>query len=256
MDTEKQQILKEMYLAGKQYKEIQQVLHCAVGVITYYVRKMNLPMRGSGTSKVPYNPFLEESPERDYWLGYLFADGHIADRQIILTTKEKHVADAFNAFFKNQCSIYKQPYKANPDNIIYRSTYLSKSVQTWFSLTYNIPTNKAKVLNPTVVINWDILRGYFEGDGFAHKKGGLGITTGSEIWAKRIQAFLKDNGIEALLHPVGAYYTVNVWKKSELEKLVDKLYYDGCFYCHEYKKKRLEPYSSNAICKAGELLES
>lgn len=48
---------------------------------------------------------------------------------------------------------------------IYIVRYNSKPVVEWFANTFNIPEKKALCLNPTIEINWDLLHGYFDGDG-------------------------------------------------------------------------------------------
>jgi len=57
--------------------------------------------------------------------------------------------------------------------------------------TFNIPERKALVLNPIIDIDWDILHGYFDGDGCIRlskakhrwNRYEAKFTTGSEIWA-------------------------------------------------------------------------
>lgn len=74
---EKKQLLIKMYMDNATYPEMYATLNCKGGTLTYWVHKLNLPMRGSGRNNVYKNPFLEQSHERDYWLGYIFADGHV-----------------------------------------------------------------------------------------------------------------------------------------------------------------------------------
>lgn len=37
--------------------------------------------------------------------------------------------------------------------------------------TFNVSSTKHHNLNPNITMNWDIFRGYFDGDGSAHIKG-------------------------------------------------------------------------------------
>lgn len=107
---ERKDLLRDMYLRNCTYKEMREALNSKDATINYWVKKMNLPMRGSGRNNVYKNPFLENTTDRDYWLGYLFADGHIGQNHIELSTKEIDVVEAFNQFCGNICKIYKRPY--------------------------------------------------------------------------------------------------------------------------------------------------
>lgn len=249
---EKLSLLKDMYLRNCTYQEMYEALDCKGGTLTYWVKYLGLPMRGSGRNNILENPFIENTSERDYWLGYLFADGHIGQNNIRLFSKEKYVIDEFNKFCKGQCRIYTRNYSTKEGSIrtMYHATLISKDLQRWFSDTYNIEGDKRYTLNPTIDINWDILRGYFDGDGNAHKSGGWIITSSSKEWINRAHKFLSENGIYSSINEYKNYYKLSVWRKEELNKLVPKLYNTKTFYL-KYKFDRLEPYMSNHIVQIG-----
>ena len=249
---EKQELLKNMYLQNCTYKEMYNALDCKGGTLTYWVHQLGLPMRGSGRNKSIKNPFLINTPERDYWLGYLFADGHIGQGSIRLFSKEEIVIKAFDDFCNNQCNFYKRNYvtKNGETKTIYQAILTSVDIQRWFSKKYSICSNKKYTLNPSITLNWNILKGYFDGDGNAHRNGGWTITTGSKIWAERVRQFLENNGIYSSINEYKNCYKTNVWRKEELYKLVPKLYQSNTFYL-QYKYDRLEPYMSNHIMKIG-----
>ena len=90
---EKLSLLKDMYLRNCTYQEMYEALDCKGGTLTYWVKYLGLPMRGSGRNNVLENPFLENTSERDYWLGYLFADGHIGQNNIRLFSKELSIVN-------------------------------------------------------------------------------------------------------------------------------------------------------------------
>lgn len=247
-NNEKLNKLKTMYLSNCSYKEMYKELDCKGGTLTYWVKKLKLPMRGSGKKNNYINPFLKKSPERDYWLGYLFADGHIGQGNIILTTNNIEVSNAFNKFCGNICHIYKRKYitKTNEIKFIYYPTIRSIIMCNWFMDTFNIESNKHHTLNPNIKLNWDIIRGYFDGDGSAHLKGGWIITSCSKNWIYKIKDFLTKNNIYSHVSLYKDCYKLNVYRKKELYKLVPLLYKSNTFYI-DYKYKRLEPYISNNI---------
>ena len=252
--TEKLELLKTMYLANCTYPEMYKALNCKGGTLTYWVKKLQLPMRGSGRNNTFENPLLVESSERDYWLGYLFADGHIDHTGITLTTSNLNVANAFNSFCGGICRIYTRKYFVKSKNVwntMYWPKIISTTIGTWFLEKYKIDTKKHHTLNPNIELNWDIIKGFFDGDGNAHKNGGLCLTSSSYIWLERIQKFYEKYNIYSTLTPMGSEcYKLCVWRKEELKKIVPLLYQNNTF-CIDYKYKRLEPYISNDILQIG-----
>lgn len=201
---EKKELLKTMYLNNATYQEMYKALKCKGGTLTYWVHKLNLPMRGSGRNNVFDNPFLQQSPERDYWLGYLFADGHIDSHNgISLTSHEIEPIEAFNAFTGNICSINHCNYalKNGEFHTMHKATIVSRTMAKWFMQTFNVSPKKAHNLNPNIELNWDIVRGFFDGDGWAgnpdNNKAGWTITSNSETWITRLYNFLTKHGIYA-----------------------------------------------------------
>ena len=76
---EKEQLFTEMYLSNCTYPEICEAIGIASSTVTWHVHRLQLPMRGSGRNNTYPNKFSDNSIESNYWLGYVFADGHISD---------------------------------------------------------------------------------------------------------------------------------------------------------------------------------
>ncbi len=118
--------------------------------------------------------------------------------------------------------------------------------------TFNVPQKKALVLNPNIEIDWDILHGYFDGDGCVRlgkiknkwERYEIMFTTGSEVWANRIHNFLKKEGIYSSIRNKGNAYDVKVSNKVNLFYLYTKMYKSGTSRL-EYKYKRLEALVGN-----------
>lgn len=125
----------------------------------------------------------------------------------------------------------------------------------WFMKTFNIHSTKHHDLNPSIDINWDIIRGYFDGDGSAHKVRGFTLNSSSKKWIRRIYKFLKSElNIEAKINQYLECYKLCVWSAKDLSKLIPKLYENDTF-CIKRKKIRFEPFISNDNRKLGELRE-
>lgn len=250
--NEKQELFKTMYLNNYTYKEMYETLHCKGGTLTYWVHKLNLPMRGSGRKTAYPNKFLENTVESNYWLGYIFADGHInySNRSytVQLSSEKEYVVNKFREWYNNIPKISKYNYTLQDGTVktMYTAYFNSKDIVLWFKDSLNIESKKHHTLNPNIEINWDIIRGFFDGDGTSAKKNWC-LTSCSKIWLERIQEFLKNYNIESKL-TIGYKdcYKLSVYKKEELHKLIPLMYQNN-YYCHEYKYRNVEPYMSNHI---------
>lgn len=255
---EKQTLLKEMYLSNRTYKEMYAALDCKGGTLTYWVHKLGLPMRGSGRNLVFDNKFLEDTPESNYWLGYIFADGHISYYEdgrhfgVVLHSEKEYVSKKFKEWFGPSVRLYKKGYKISngETHYMYNANINSKELSKWFAKTLKVDSRKHHTLNPNIELNWDIIRGYFDGDGSA-SKGEWQLKSCSKVWLERIQGFLLLYGIKSTLKI--SYldcWGLFVRDKENLKKIVP-LMYENKYYCHEYKYKLLEPYISNDIVQIG-----
>ena len=256
--NEKLDELAGMYLDGTPTKEIGEYFGIKANSVCYWVNKLGLPKRGKGKFKKIENPFEKESHDRDYWLGYIFADGHVHSGWMQLCSIEREVVDEFNKFCKNQCTITSEDYEVSDGSIhtIYKANLYSKKLTEWFMKKFNISSTKHHNLNPSIKLNWDIIRGYFDGDGSSHKKGGLTISSSSKIWIDRLTDFIHTTlNIEPKINQYDKCYKLCIWKKEDLRKIVPCLYYNANFYL-KYKKDNFEPFISNDDSKQGELLEA
>ena len=176
------------------------------------------------------NPFLALGPEEKYWLGYIFADGHIIydsrHYSVSLFSINREIMEKFKNFIGKKAHLYVRPTG------IIQVCYNSKPTTEWFVNTMNIPIKKALVLNPNIEIDWDILHGYFDGDGSvrADKSKGkfnryeMKFTTGSSAWKDRIVKFLDNHGIVTHVHQKGKAFDINISGKVQLRYMWEHLY--------------------------------
>ena len=198
------------------------------------------------------NPFECLSSEAKYWIGYIFADGHLVYDEhkraysISLFSKDEEILRKFQQFIGDKAKFYKRPTG------ICQVIYSSKPVTKWFMDTFNIPQKKASVLNPSIEIDWDILHGYFDGDGCVrlskHKnrweRHEAMFTTGSKVWAERICEFLDKEGIHSNIRDKGNADDVRIYNKANLYYLFIKMYKSNTSRL-EYKYRRLEALVGN-----------
>ena len=148
------------------------------------------------------NPFECMSPEAKYWIGYLFADGHFVydDRHysISLFSKDEDILMKFKEFIGDKARFYRRPTG------ICQVIYNSKPVTKWFIDTFNVSNRKAFTLNPTIELDWDIVHGYFDGDGgvfYDKKRNRLTTnTTGTLEVVTTIKDIINSIGIDCNIH--------------------------------------------------------
>lgn len=254
---EKQQLFKDMYLNNCTYKEMHDTLNCKGGTLTYWVHKLNLPMRGSGRNNNYPNKFTENTPESNYWLGYIFADGHInysSDKRrgsIALHSEKEYVVLKFKKWYNDIPSILKCKYTLKDGTIkyIYSAIIHDVNIAKWFNKELGIKNKKHHTLNPNCEINWDIIRGFFDGDG-SSAKGEWQLKSCSKIWLERIKTYIDSFNIETTLKL--SYldcWGLFAYKKVESLKIAN-LMYSNKYYCHEYKYNNFyEPCISNNTVK-------
>lgn len=181
------------------------------------------------------NPFEKMDPEVRYWLGYIFADGHLVYNEkhrvysISLFSNNEQILNDYLEFLGSKAHLYKRP------SGIMQVIYNSKPVTKWFMNTFQIPENKSCVLNPSIEIDWDILHGYFDGDGSIRNTLSKGkwkryeakFTTGSVLWANRIQDFLREEGVPSVIKQKGNAFDILISGKANLFYMYNKMYASG-----------------------------
>ena len=178
------------------------------------------------------NPFECMSAEAKYWLGYIFADGHVVYNtnarvySVSLFSTDKPIMQKFKNFIGEKAKMYIRPTG------IIQVIYNSKPVAEWFVNTINVSNRKALNLNPNIELDWNILHGYFDGDGSIRKDLSKGkfpryemkFTTGSEIWKDRIVDFLSKEGVNTYVSRKGNAFDININNKVNLYYMFKHLY--------------------------------
>lgn len=179
---------------GKFPKEISKILGIKYHTVLKIFKDNNLQLQGSGASykkKVTYNPFLKE--EGNYWAGFLAADGCLSKKNysIYLRIKDLDHIEKYKIFINSDLKIYYNKNKAN--SIMGCITFRSK--ENWDYLnSIGITPKKSLTFQFKNELNWDFIRGYFDGDGSISKNEPK-ITTGSNLFKEQLIKFFKDNNL-------------------------------------------------------------
>jgi hypothetical protein len=247
---------------GKQGKYAAQIEHlgiCSRQTAVKYLKEVGLYVdnRGGKNAKIKDNPFICRSPEADYWLGMLIADGWIDTRKHSIGLKQgginkKHMLK-YRKFLSNDVTLHESRDKKQ-----YTILFGHKPTSNWLINTVGVIPNKSNIIELKIPFNWDIVRGYFDGDGGFNKIKiknkklyiNLKFTSGSLVLLQQLQRFLTSEGVISRLFSEST--TVHRLSVSGNSRFIfcDKLYKNALVYM-ERKKQIWDSYAQE---KFGELL--
>lgn len=108
----------ELYKKGLSSRKIARIYHCPSGNIQYVLYKNSVKMRGLSESirryEADFGMFKKiDSPNKAYWLGFLYADGCVKNNSLILqiSTKDEGHVRKFKRFMRTQAPILPKPKK-------------------------------------------------------------------------------------------------------------------------------------------------
>ena len=186
------------------------------------------------------NPFEVDSPERDYWLGWILSDGCIVKdakhAYVYLACLDLDILLKFKEFCGNRAKLNKFKYitpKSKETKIMYKVVINSQELVAFFANNYGICGKKSSTMNPPIDINWNILRGVFDGDGSFKK--GVVLTSNSEQWINKIKAFYDSLHIHYTC-PYDTSYRLSVYRKEDIKRIYHYLYDNQTLYLDRKKQ--------------------
>ena len=186
------------------------------------------------------NPFKIDSPERDYWLGWILSDGCVVKdtthAYVYLACLDLDILLKFKEFCGSRAKLNKFKYitpKSKETKIMYKVVINSQELVTFFANNYGICGKKSSTMNPPIDINWNILRGVFDGDGSF--KRGVVLTSNSEQWINKIKAFYDSLHIHYTC-PHDTAYRLSVYRKEDIKRIYHYLYDNQTLYLDRKKQ--------------------
>ena len=186
------------------------------------------------------NPFKIDSPERDYWLGWILSDGCVfkdtTHAYVYLACLDLDILLKFKEFCGSRAKLNKFKYitpKSKETKIMYKVVINSQELVTFFANNYGICGKKSSTMNPPIDINWNILRGVFDGDGSF--KRGVVLTSNSEQWINKIKAFYDSLHIHYTC-PHDTAYRLSVYRKEDIKRIYHYLYDNQTLYLDRKKQ--------------------
>ena len=186
------------------------------------------------------NPFEINSPERDYWLGWILSDGCVVKdathAYVYLACLDLDILLKFKEFCGSRAKLNKFKYitpKSKETKIMYKVVINSQELVAFFANNYGICGKKSSTMNPPIDINWNILRGVFDGDGSF--KRGVVLTSNSEQWINKIKAFYDSLHIHYTC-PHDTAYRLSVYRKEDIKRIYHYLYDNQTLYLDRKKQ--------------------
>jgi hypothetical protein len=193
---------------------------------------------------------LIDSPEKSYWLGFLFADGYIREHQVSIhlsSKDESHLIKFKNSIDSNseiKNKIIKKKYKGL-EKIYYISSLDLYSVIIYNDLLkYGLHRNKSLTLQPPKNLPEcyfrDFIRGYFDGDGCVsnfrnHKKMKI---LGTYEFLNWINQVLAKNGVSLRKIDKQTNKIFRIQYNTKDVKLIYKYFYEHSTIHLERKKNK------------------
>ena len=226
-----------------------------------YLKSENIfiDKRGGKNAKITENPFLPRTCESDYWVGMLLSDGNISQlkHSIKLSQggKNKDHMLKYHKFLKYIPRLYD--YK---DRNMYLIVFGHKEASDWL-INIGITPAKCHDVKLNIPFNWDIVRGYFDGDGgfLRNFKStsyfSIKFTSSSLILLQQLQNFLLEENISSKLYSeISKKYKTTIFRLNIKgnSKLIfcTKMYHNATIYMD--RKKEMWDYYAQV--KQGELL--
>lgn len=202
-----------------------------------------------------------DSEEKSYWLGFMFADGYVDNKngfELILCKEDYEHIKKFKKAIKSKHKIGLKNIKLNDKKFkAYRINIKDKNIHDKL-IEYGCVNKKSLIVDfPDINIFKNInlishfIRGYFDGNGcigiYYKKSYDIQITSGSYLFLEKLSLFLNDLNIETFIYHTEKRmntYTLKFLKKENKEKFLKYIYEKSTIYlerkyekyCRLYKK--------------------
>lgn len=220
----------ELYYLGMCIQDISISTSVDRGIVSHILKEYNLETTDrSRSNKVNFNPFLDlRSPDVQYWLGYLAADGNVYGNRVrIYTNKDPEHLKEYISFIGADLRLEKN----GKDN--YCVSFCNRHVVNYL-IGLGITPNKSKTLSINMPLTFSFLRGVFDGDGHITQRSKnyteVGIATASLIFKEQICNFLYYKDIYYRVSYFNPCYRITISKKLNVRKFYYLLYESGSYF--------------------------
>lgn len=233
---------------GKNIVEIAKLLNCSENTVRRRIQEYNIPYiiqkpKGNTTRRCTitleyFKSQIAKFPEDwDYILGLMITDGNICKNMIRMTDiadKNIEMLIAFNHFLDNKLTIHRN--FRNQQQKYYNSIcFKNIDIVNFLNNVYKLTPNKTFTIEAPYM-NWNVLRGIFDGDGCIYKENkGINcykftITSASDKLISQIEHFLNQNNIKISIANRGTYKDIIICSQKYLQIIFNNFYKNAHYY--------------------------
>lgn len=272
MDSHSEQSIKLMYLDGYGSSVIGNVLGISKDTVSYTIRKLGIARSrlGAITKYDIDDRFFDtiDSPEKAYFLGWLFSDGSISGHTIRISLKADDgnllVLSKLNKIIKSN-----RPIKTYTDKLGYKRVVLSISNKNLSCSLKTLGMNGNKTFNchyPNIpdFLDSHFIRGYFDGDGSLSRFKDLRFVyglVGTTDFLEGMKVVLDRNHIHSNISKEFCdsqlkVKRLHIFRIRDIERIGEFMYYNCGEFFLSRKRDRFEEFLfhrisvENSKCKA------
>lgn len=236
--------IKARYLHGETAKSIADSLGTYNTTIRRILLKQGVLLRCNSEVQSRVNPdkFLIQSDIRDYWLGFIIADGHIGSNEFVIEIGVASKDRAHLQKYADWLGISIKCYKHNRFHVDqHRAAFKNKVIHKHL-VSLGITPRKSKTIKLSIPINSHILRGIIDGDGYVRTIGNrshVEIASCSSSLVEQITRYLIDNDIRisSIRTLENDLMLICIYAQEQVKKLYNLIYKDATVFL-ERKNKR------------------
>ena len=240
------QIIK-LYNDGYSMQHIGKILGLSRASICYRLKVNNIERRKvKGIEHSQRNPTITleffktkisyEKDNFDYFLGILASDGNVINNVVRISG----IADENTEFLEHWCNYLENKVtihrrlRKNKGSYYSEVCFKNKDIVNLLSKEYGITPNKTFTVK-LPYINWNVVRGVFDGDGSLVKDKRCNswkfeIVTASADFANQLYEFYKSESLHPHIYKEKNLYKINILQKQDIKQVFVKLYKDCSYY--------------------------
>lgn len=183
------------YHKYKTSRELAEALGTNHNTVHTYLSQLGVKLEGSGKkSQTPANVFGQDRVSR-YWIGYIAADGNVQKSYNMISMVSKDIEHVERV--KELVPTAKTSIHSRERGTV--QVYFSSKGTKDYLISVGITPAKSKTLVvDQSIIDWDFIRGVFDGDGSVRLRDGsceMHITSASKPFLEQIGTFLDSQGV-------------------------------------------------------------
>ena len=195
----------------------------------------NKDTRGGKNRLVTKNPFTQQSEQTDYWVGYIAADGFVSSKKYLIGVKSKDILhlEKYKEYIGENVKLRTEVNKAgNTIGIVNFGNFEAY----YYLISLGITPQKSKTFKYSTLLNGNILRGHFDGDGSISQNRPK-ITTGSDLFKEQLCSYYRSLGIKySVSRKSESTWDIYVLKDSR-KKLYDLMYSNASIFLDRKRAK-------------------